>query len=60
MKNRMGQAQRSTFGVHCGPRRKHSLSLGTLAPGTHDICIKEATVAHVLIGVNRCILVTVK
>ena len=39
---------------------KGTFSLGTLAPGTHDICIKEATVAHVLIGVNRCILVTVK
>ena len=39
---------------------KGTFSLGILAPGTHDICIKEATVAHVLIGVNRCILVTVK
>lgn len=39
---------------------KGTFSLGALAPGTHDICIKEATVAHVLIGVNRCIVVTVK
>ncbi len=39
---------------------KGTFSLGTLAPGTHNICIKEATVAHVLIGVNRCIVVTVK
>jgi hypothetical protein len=39
---------------------KGSFSLGTMAPGIHTICIKEATVAHVLIGVNRCITVTVK
>ena len=39
---------------------KGTFPLGALAPGTHDICIKEATAAHVLIGVNRCIVVTVK
>ena len=39
---------------------KGHFSVGRLAPGTHTICIKEATAAHVLIGVNRCIVVTVK
>ncbi|MBN6740884.1 hypothetical protein [Acidithiobacillus ferrivorans] len=39
---------------------KGNFSVGKLAPGTHTICIKEATAAHVLIGVNRCIVVTVK
>ncbi|MHB8236751.1 MAG: hypothetical protein ACYDDD_04710 [Acidithiobacillus ferrivorans] len=39
---------------------KGNFSVGRLAPGTHTICIKEATAAHVLIGVNRCIVVTVK
>lgn len=39
---------------------KGNFDVGTLAPGTHTICIKEATAAHVLIGVNRCITVAVK
>ncbi len=39
---------------------KGNFTIGTLAPGIHAICIKEATAAHVLIGVNRCIMVTVK
>ncbi len=39
---------------------KGNFSVGKLASGTHTICIKEATAAHVLIGVNRCIVVTVK
>ena len=37
-----------------------NFAIGTLPSGTHAICIKEATAAHVLIGVNRCIVVTVK
>ena len=37
-----------------------NFAIGTLPSGIHAICIKEATAAHVLIGVNRCIVVTVK
>lgn len=37
-----------------------SETLPPLSPGKHEICIKEATVDHVLTGLQKCISVTAK
>lgn len=37
-----------------------SHTLATLAPGSHDICIKVVNKAHTPIGVEKCIRVTVQ
>ena len=37
-----------------------SHTLATLAPGSHDICIKVVNKAHTPIGVEKCIEVTVQ
>ena len=39
---------------------KGSHTLATLAPGSHDICIKVVNRAHTPIGVEKCIEVTVQ
>lgn len=37
-----------------------SATLDALAPGKHQICIKEATKGHVLTGLEKCVSVTAK
>ncbi|MEW5792462.1 MAG: hypothetical protein ACOY4L_03850 [Pseudomonadota bacterium] len=37
---------------------KGSYTLETLSPGNHDVCIKVVNKAHVPIGVERCIKVS--
>lgn len=37
-----------------------SITLPGVSPGKHEICIKEATAAHVLTGLERCISVEAK
>lgn len=39
---------------------KGSHTLATLAPGSHEICIKVVNKAHTPIGVENCIKVTVQ
>jgi hypothetical protein len=39
---------------------KGNFTLPSLSLGKHEICIKEATVDHVLTGLQKCISVTAK
>lgn len=39
---------------------KGNHEIGKLAPGSHDICIKEVTKAHAPTGVEKCIKVSVE
>jgi hypothetical protein len=39
---------------------KGSHEVGKLAPGSHEICVKEVTKAHAPTGVQKCIKVSVE
>jgi hypothetical protein len=39
---------------------KGSHEVGKLAPGSHEICVKEVTKAHAPTGVEKCIKVSVE